>query len=124
MKVGVIGLGWMGRVHLRNYSEMHGVDVVGVADVNREVLDEVSGQFGVPVFTEVDGLLAGDLDAVSICVPTVLHHEIGLKVLARGIPVLIEKPLAATVAQGEDLVRAARDKGLPLMVGQDRKSVV
>lgn len=117
MKVGVIGLGWMGRVHLRNYSEMPGVEVVGVADVSSEVLDEVAKQFGVPVFTEVDELLARDLDAVSVCVPTVLHHEIGLKVLTRGIPVLIEKPLAATVAQGEELVRLARDKGLPLMVG-------
>lgn len=117
MKVGVIGLGWMGRVHLRNYSEMPGVEVAGVVDTNREVLDEVAKQFDVPVHTEIQALLDKDLDAVSVCVPTFLHHEVGLAVLGRGIPALIEKPLAATEAEGTELVALARQKNLPLMVG-------
>ncbi|MES9997549.1 Gfo/Idh/MocA family oxidoreductase [Desulfovibrio aminophilus] len=117
MKVGVIGLGWMGRVHLRNYSEMPGVEVAGVVDTNREVLDEVAKQFNVPVHTEIQALLDKELDAVSVCVPTFLHHEVGLAVLGRGIPALIEKPLAATEAEGTELVALARQKNLPLMVG-------
>ncbi|MCM0756760.1 Gfo/Idh/MocA family oxidoreductase [Desulfovibrio aminophilus] len=117
MKVGVIGLGWMGRVHLRNYCEMPGVEVAGVVDTNREVLDEVAKQFNVPVHTEIQALLDKELDAVSVCVPTFLHHEVGLAVLGRGIPALIEKPLAATEAEGAELVALAREKKLPLMVG-------
>lgn len=116
-KVGVIGLGWMGKVHLRNYSEMHGVEIAGVVDTDQKTLDEVSARFGVPTFTNLDDLLAKGLDAVSVCVPTVLHREVGLKVIASGASLLIEKPLAATAAEGQELVAAAKAKGVSLMVG-------
>lgn len=116
-KVGVIGLGWMGKVHLRNYSEMHGVEVMGVVDTDQAALDEVSARFGVPTFTRLEDLLAKGLDAVSVCVPTSLHHSVGLKVIASGAALLVEKPLAATSAEGAELVAAAKLKGVPLMVG-------
>ncbi|MBU1230413.1 MAG: Gfo/Idh/MocA family oxidoreductase [Proteobacteria bacterium] len=116
-KVGVIGLGWMGKVHLRNYSEMHGVEVMGVVDTDQAALDEVAARFGVPTFTNLDDLLARGLDAVSVCVPTSLHHAVGLKVIASGAALLIEKPLAATSAEGAELVAAAKAAGVPLMVG-------
>jgi predicted dehydrogenase len=117
MRVGVIGLGWMGKLHLRVYSEMPKVEVVGVVDVDTEALKEVADLYGVPVFTRLHDLLDQELDAVSVCVPTSLHHEVGLDVMKRGLPLLIEKPLAATVAEGEDLVAEARRRGLQLMVG-------
>ena len=117
MRVGVIGLGWMGKVHLRCYYEMPRVEVVGAVDVNREALDEVSDRFGVDCFQNVGDLLDKGLDAVSVCVPTVHHRGIGLEVIERGVPLLMEKPLAATVEEGEELVRRAGDKGIPLMVG-------
>ncbi|WFS63562.1 Gfo/Idh/MocA family oxidoreductase [Pseudodesulfovibrio thermohalotolerans] len=117
MKVGVVGLGWMGRVHLRNYTEMAGVEVVGVVDVDPKAREEVEAQFGVKAFASLDELLAHDLDAMSICVPTSLHHETGLKVMDKGINAIIEKPLAATAAEGEELVAKAREKGVALMVG-------
>ncbi|OGR37469.1 MAG: oxidoreductase [Desulfovibrionales bacterium GWA2_65_9] len=117
MKVGVIGLGWMGKVHLRNYSEMHGVEIMGVVDTDQATLDEVSARFGVATFTNLDDLLAKGLDAVSVCVPTSLHHPVGLKVIASGAALLIEKPLAATSVEGAALVAAAKAKGVPLMVG-------
>ncbi len=116
-KVGVIGLGWMGKVHLRNYSEMHGVEIMGVVDTDQAALAEAAERFGVPTFTDLDALLAQGLDAVSVCVPTVLHHQVGLKVIASGANLLIEKPLAATAAEGAELVAAAREKGVALMVG-------
>ena len=100
LNVGVIGLGWMGKVHLRNYSEMHGVKVMGVVDTDQATLDEVAARFGVATFTNLDELLRQGLDAVSVCVPTSLHHEVGLKVIASGASLLIEKPLAATSAEG------------------------
>lgn len=117
MNVAVIGLGWMGRVHLRNYMEMPEANVVGVVDVNQEALDEVKKQFDVPTYTELDKLLENDLDAVSICVPTSLHHETGLKVIDKGAALLMEKPLAATAEEGQELVDRARAKNVPLMVG-------
>ncbi|WP_018125494.1 Gfo/Idh/MocA family oxidoreductase [Desulfovibrio oxyclinae] len=117
MNVAVIGLGWMGRVHLRNYTEMPEANVVGVMDVNAEALAEVNEQFGVPTFDDVDKLLEQDIDAVSVCVPTILHHEIGLKLIDKGIALLMEKPLAATAEQGQELVDRAKAAGVPLMVG-------
>ena len=117
LNVGVIGLGWMGKVHLRNYSEMHGVKVMGVVDTDQATLDEVAARFGVATFTNLDDLLRQGLDAVSVCVPTSLHHEVGLKVIASGASLLIEKPLAATSVEGAALVAAAKAKGVSLMVG-------
>lgn len=116
-KVGVIGLGSMGKIHLRNYCEMPDCQVVGVMDVAQSNLDEAKARFGVAGFTRLEDLLALELDAVSISVPTVLHYEVGMAVIERGVALLLEKPLAATSAQGEELVRAARAKGVPLMVG-------
>jgi len=117
LNVGVIGLGWMGRVHLRNYTEMPGVDVVGVMDSDTQTLDAVHEQFQVPVFNDLDALLEQPLDAVSVCVPTIYHLPVGLKVIARGIPLLIEKPLAASADEGRQLLEAAQAGGVPLMVG-------
>ncbi len=117
MKVGVIGLGWMGKIHLRNYTEMSGVTVAGVVDMDEDALKAASEQFGVPTFTDVDEFLALGLDAVSVCVPTVMHHAVGLKVIASGANVLIEKPLAATAEEGSELVKAAKAKNIQLMVG-------
>ncbi|SNR74824.1 Predicted dehydrogenase [Humidesulfovibrio mexicanus] len=116
-KVGVIGLGSMGKIHLRNYCEMPDVQVLGVMDVAQANLDEAKSRFGVAGFADLDEFLKLDLDAVSISVPTVLHFEVGMKVIERGVALLLEKPLAATAAQGSQLVAAARAKGVPLMVG-------
>ena len=117
LKVGVVGLGWMGRVHLRNYTEMAGVQVVGVVDVDAKAREEVAAQFGVTTYASLDELLSHDLDAISVCVPTSLHHETGLAVLDKGINAIIEKPLAKTTEEGEALVAKAREKGVALMVG-------
>ncbi|WP_196772776.1 Gfo/Idh/MocA family protein [Pseudodesulfovibrio alkaliphilus] len=117
LKVGVVGLGWMGRVHLRNYTEMAGVQVIGVVDVDSKAREEVATQFGVAAFATLEDLLEHELDAISVCVPTSLHHEAGLKIIEKKINLIIEKPLAATAAEGEELVRRAGDMGVALMVG-------
>lgn len=117
LKVGVVGLGWMGRVHLRNYFEMPYVECVGAVDVDQEKLDDVNKQFGVAGFQNIEELLEHDLDAISVCVPTSLHHSVGKKIIENNINLIIEKPLAATVAEGEELVNLAEKNGLSLMVG-------
>ncbi|SKA63715.1 Gfo/Idh/MocA family protein [Desulfobaculum bizertense] len=117
MRVGVIGLGWMGKIHLRVYSELPNVEVVGVMDTNEEVLKEVEEKFNVKTFTDLDSMLEMELDAVSVCVPTVHHLPVGLKVMDKNIPLLIEKPLAASADAGRQLLNKAEEKGLTLMVG-------
>jgi predicted dehydrogenase len=116
-KVGVIGLGSMGKIHLRNYCEMPDVQVVGVMDVAQANLDDARQRFGVPGFATLAELLAQKPEAVSISVPTVLHYEVALEVIGHGVALLVEKPLAATAEQGRKLVEAAKAKGVPLMVG-------
>lgn len=117
LRVGVIGLGWMGRLHLRVYSELPGVTVSGVMDTDAARLAEIGGQFGVPTFETLESFLEQPLDAVSVCVPTVRHLEVGLAVMERGVPLLIEKPLAASAEEGRALLAKAREKDLALMVG-------
>lgn len=117
MKVGIIGLGWMGGVHLRVYSQMRDVEIVCVVDVDEAKLAEVRKTYGVPVSTSMDDLIAARPDAVSVCVPTVLHHEVGLALIHAGVNLLIEKPLATSAAQAAELVDAASAKGVALMVG-------
>lgn len=117
MKVAVVGLGWMGKVHLRNYSQMPKVEVVGVLDVDEKILQEVHEQYDVPVFQDLEKLLDQGPEAVSVCVPTVHHHATAMAVIGRGIPLLVEKPLAASSAEGKELVETAKAKGVPLMVG-------
>ena len=121
MKVGVVGLGSMGRVHQRVYSESPGVEVVGVMDPNPEKLREVGTQYGVPVYQELETFLDASMDAVSVCVPTSMHLPVGLKVIERGIPLLIEKPLAATAQEARTLVEAARARNIPLMAGHSER---
>ncbi|MGE4551598.1 MAG: Gfo/Idh/MocA family protein [Desulfovibrionaceae bacterium] len=116
-RVAVIGLGWMGKVHLRNYTEMAQVEVVGVVDIDPAAREDAAKRFGVATYERLEDLLAQPLDAVSVCVPTSLHHDTGLAVIDKGVALLIEKPLAATVEQGRELVETAEKRGVPLMVG-------
>ncbi|MGE4192753.1 MAG: Gfo/Idh/MocA family oxidoreductase [Pseudodesulfovibrio sp.] len=117
LKVGVVGLGRMGGIHLRNYTEMPGVEVVGVVDPVEQARKAAEERFGIPAFATLDELLALKPVAVSVCVPTFLHHEAGMRLLENGVNIVIEKPLASTSAEGEALVAMARDKGAALMVG-------
>ncbi len=117
LRVGVIGVGALGRHHARHLATLEGVRLVGVYDASPEVAARVAGEVGVPAVGELDALL-GQVDAVSVAVPTSLHGEIGLRALERGVAVLMEKPLAATLGEADALVAAAEQAGLVLHVGQ------
>ena len=114
LRVGVIGLGSMGASHARVYDEIERVELAAVADTSRERLQ----QAGVATYADYRRMLAEErLDAVSVCVPTLLHREVALAAIEADIAVLVEKPIAATVADGEAMALAAEQAGLPLMVG-------
>ncbi|MBI2901155.1 MAG: Gfo/Idh/MocA family oxidoreductase [Planctomycetes bacterium] len=113
-RVGVVGVGHLGRHHARLYKTL-GV-LAAVADTNADRAKEVAGEYGVPAFTDHRELF-GRVDAVSVAVPTADHFEIAREFLGRGVHALVEKPLAKTIEQGEEMVRLARANGAILAVG-------
>jgi len=116
MKVGIIGAGTMGRLHARVYREL-GVDLVGVADIDHKVAEEIAHKYETTAFGNCEHLLEQGLDAVSIATPTWSHNEIALKAISRNINLLIEKPIADTVGKAEEIISQARSSHIMLMVG-------
>lgn len=118
IRVGVIGVGSMGRNHARVYRDLPEVELVGVADPQREALEQVAGRYGGQPFEDPIQLMEeGDLDAASVTVPTRDHLEIALALIERGVPILIEKPIAFTVEEGRQIIEAAAQGNVGLMVG-------
>ncbi len=116
LRVGVIGVGYLGRFHARIYAGMPGVELVGVADIDHAVANSVAEQHGCEVFTKSSDLL-GKVDAVSIVVPTVTHLEVARPFLENGIHMLMEKPLAPTCEESQILVELAERNGVVFQVG-------
>lgn len=116
VRVGVVGVGAMGRHHARVYAEMPECDFVGVQDIDAVRAGQAGEKFGVAAFTDLDELL-GQVDAVTVAVPTPAHHAIGLQCLGAGSDVLMEKPLAPTLQQADELIAAANAAGRILQVG-------
>lgn len=116
VKVGIVGVGHMGRYHVGAYSEIPSVQIVGVADKNIEPLRELAGHFGIPVHEDYRELF-GRVDAVSVAAPTHLHYEIVKEFLEAGIHVLVEKPTASTLQQAEEMFDIAAARNLQLHIG-------
>jgi predicted dehydrogenase len=116
VKVGVIGVGHLGKQHARLYAQMPGVELAGVADILEQRSAEVAGLYRTTPVTNYRDLF-GRVDAVSIAVPTEDHARIGADLLDHGIDVLVEKPIAASIEQAQSLIdTAARNKRI-LQVG-------
>ena len=116
LPVGVVGVGSLGRHHARHLASFHGVELVGVYDVDRGRAAAVAAEHGTRAFEDLDSLLR-TVEAVSIAVPTSAHAEVGLHALEAGVPVLMEKPLAVTVEEADALIAMAERKGVQLQVG-------
>jgi len=118
MKVGVIGVGKMGKNHARIYSGMKDVDLVGIADPDEKTGKQIAEKHSCSYYSDHKELLAkGNLDAVSVCVPTFLHHRVAKDVIEKGVNLLIEKPIAGTMKEAEEIVSLSEDRGLTLAVG-------
>ena len=117
MRAGVIGIGAMGQHHVRIYSEMEEVELVGISDVSESRVNELSRQYGVKGYTDHMQLLKQDLDVVSIVVPTTLHKPIGFDAINAGVNILMEKPIADTLQNARELTDTAKNAGIKLMVG-------
>ena len=116
MRTGVIGAGGLGLHHVRILRDMQGPDFVGFFESRPERAEQVSKDLGVKAFGTLDELL-DVVDAVTIVVPTPGHYDVAKQVLARGIHAMIEKPLAATLEQADEMLALARQHGAILQTG-------
>ena len=116
LPVGVVGVGALGRHHARHLATLEDARLAGVYDTDLDRARAVAAEVGTAVFDDLDGLLRR-VEAVTVAVPTPAHAAVGLRALERGVPVLMEKPLAATVAEADALIAAATRGGLQLQVG-------
>ena len=112
----VIGVGYLGRLHADKYAALENSKLVAVVDLNAEVAKEIGDKHKVQALTDYKTLL-GKVDAVSIAAPTTLHHNIARDFLEHGSHVLIEKPIATTVDEADDLIQLARSNDLLIQVG-------
>ena len=116
LRTAVIGVGYLGRFHAQKYAQIAGSKLVGVVDANADACAKVAAELGTKAVHDYRELF-GAVDAVSLAVPTPLHHAIGCELLKNGIDVLIEKPIATTVAEARELVDLARTHQRILQVG-------
>jgi predicted dehydrogenase len=117
LRVGVVGVGVMGSNHARVFAGLSGTELVGVADPDRNQAEFVARTLGCVAVADVEELLGRDIDAITIAAPTHLHRDIALLCIARGVHVMVEKPIASSVEEGRDIINAARRAGVTLMVG-------
>jgi UDP-N-acetylglucosamine 3-dehydrogenase len=116
IRVGVIGVGSMGMNHARVYSEL--ADLVAVSDASSEKVNGVTERFGCEGYTDMERMLdEADIHAVSIATPTVHHTDAALRCIEAGLHVLIEKPIADTMENGEKILNAAASSDKVMAVG-------
>ncbi len=116
IRIGVIGVGYLGKFHARKYMANPEVELVGVADVNPAYAAEVAGACNTTPFTDYRELLQ-QVDAVSVVVPTSLHHEVATACLLAGKDVMLEKPMTTTLAEADALIALADQRQRILQVG-------
>ncbi len=116
LKVGVVGVGHLGRHHARILAAMPEVELVGVVDARPEQAAAVAQACQTRALADYRSLL-GEVDAVSVAVPTLAHREVAGAFLEHGVPTMVEKPLATTLREAEELVALAEARGTLLQVG-------
>ena len=117
VRVGVVGCGIWGQMHVRAYLQHPSVDLVGVCDTDKAGAQRTARDFGIPKpFTNLDDLLNERLDAISVATPDNAHADIVIKAAGHGVHVLVEKPLATTLEECRRMLAAAKKSGVYLMV--------
>ena len=116
VRVGVIGVGYLGKFHAEKYSGMDNVQLIGVVDIDRGLADDVAARFDTRAFTDYRDLF-GRVDAVSIVVPTEDHFSVAAECMNHDLDVLIEKPMTATLEQADELIKIAGARGRVMQIG-------
>ncbi|HMK43625.1 MAG TPA: Gfo/Idh/MocA family oxidoreductase [Dissulfurispiraceae bacterium] len=116
VRVGVIGVGYLGRHHARVYAELEGVKLVAVADTHQKQAEDIARQHGCKAYTDYKQMF-DSVDAISIVTPTINHYSIACDCITAGKDLLIEKPITTTVDEADDLIRQAKTAKVLLQVG-------
>jgi len=116
VKVGVVGVGYLGQHHARIYSELAGAELVGVVDTDTARAGEIAKRHKTEAYASYEELI-GKVDAVSIVAPTVAHRDIASAFLRAGVDVMLEKPMTVTLEEADELVELADEKSLVLQIG-------
>ena len=116
LKTAVVGVGYLGNYHAQKYAAMDTVDLVGVVDTDKGRAEEVAKELGTRAFENHEALF-GNVDAVSVVVPTQDHYRISRDFLERDVDVLIEKPITSTLDEADRLIECAESRGLIIQVG-------
>ena len=116
LRVGVVGVGYLGKFHAEKYALMDDVDLVGVVDTNISQAEDVAGKVKTKAYPGHEDLL-GEVDAVSIVVPTPAHYAVAKDFLENDVDILIEKPMTTSLAEADELIRFSESRGLIIQVG-------
>jgi predicted dehydrogenase len=116
LKVGIAGVGKLGRYHGQNFLQIPTAQLIGVYDIDQERGNQIAEELGVKYFNKYQELLK-NIDAVSIAVPTIRHYDLASLAIENGKSVFIEKPITATIEEADKLVRFAADKNVTLQTG-------
>lgn len=117
LRVGVIGAGAMGRHHVRIYSGLSDVELVGVADRENNQVSSIAREFNTKVYTDYNQLLEQGLDAVTIAVPTSIHREVATAAAGAKVNILLEKPIADTIKNAREIIDECKRNRVMLMIG-------
>ncbi len=116
VRVGVVGVGYLGQFHAEKYAAMQDVELVGIVDTDAERAAKIAQKLNTRAFSETSQLF-GRVDAVNVVVPTVHHYRTAKVFLESGVHVLLEKPMTVTLDEADDLIALARRKALVLQIG-------
>ena len=119
LRIGILGFGYTGRLHLEAWRQTAGVEVVAIGEPSPEARSQVPP--GIQACASCEELLSLGLDAVSVCVPTGLHHAVTIAALTAGTDVLLEKPIAVNFEQANEMIAAAARFGRTLFVGMTHR---
>ncbi len=117
LRLGVVGVGSIGKEHVRILSKLKDCVLVGIVDTDQQLAAVVAERFSTRRFKKPDDLFAQNIDAISICTPTSSHFRIARTAIEKNIHSLIEKPITKTISQAKKLIDLAEKKKLKLMVG-------
>lgn len=116
IRIGVLGAGHLGRIHMQQAREVPELELVGFHDADPARAEAIREEFGVPAFSTSEELLTA-VDAVDIVTPTITHHALAKAALGRGLHIFIEKPVTTTVREAEELAALAAERGCTVQVG-------
>jgi predicted dehydrogenase len=115
-RVGVVGVGYLGKFHAQKYAAMENVTLVGVVDTDRGLAEQIAGDTGCQAFSDYQDLL-GEIDAASVVVPTPYHFSISKELLVHDIDLMIEKPITTSLSEADELIHLSEARERLIQVG-------